>query len=291
MLTYYNAPVWLADASVVDASDNRIVTGDAGETGKYLIAAQKVDVSYSASKEAARIFGQSGSYDQPHNKPLDGVISFEAYYLFDYFTNRDPIEQFTGNNLDGSSEANIRVGNLVFKKCYMNNFRISADPSKGVVKYNASFNFYSGATGRLEETSYSNVDGALNYSAQVVSPDIAAAHTMTINGNDLGQSISVEYGVNCPRIPSYRLGDEIPTSVKLLRCEKTATIRGSLTDFINYSGRSAYMNVSGRSLGRPSTPLSVKPFFNITGEITAQNFSAPTNGIINGSVTIREVLV
>lgn len=291
MLTYYNAPVWLADSSVVDAEDNRIVTGDAGETGKYLIATTRVDVSYATNKEAARIFGQSGSYDQPHSGPVNGTISLEAYYLFDYFTNRDPIEKFTGDNLGGSAEANIRVGNLVFKKCYMSNFRINANPANGTVKYNASFDFYSGAVGQLEDISYVDNTGALNYSAQVISPDIAAAHTLVIDGNDLGQTTSLEYGVNCPRTASYRLGDEIPTSVKLERCEKTATMRGSLTDFINYSGRSAYINVSGRSLGRPFAQPSVKPFFNITGDITAQNFSSQENGIINGSMTIREVLV
>jgi hypothetical protein len=144
-------------------------------------------------------------------------------------------------------------------------------------------------------------ESAITLAKDSSTPYYESLHALTtkMDGSSINipnAKISIEVNVDCQRTPIYTLGNQIPDTVVLTAAERTTTIQGE--------NIGAVVDVTGANAGATNIyflPLSkngIEPTavnnalsFDIDGRIVSQQLQIGQNSMLNGRVTIKEIIL
>ena len=295
-IQYTNVPVFANFSNINTAPTTGAVTRD-------LLAANSVSINFDSQLEPRKYLGRNPiSNDYAPTGPLQAKLSISWFPLIGENAASRPMSQtgvlaLTGDFLTGHQ---IRVGNFLFKDCYLNSYSIQITPYQPV-SFTADFNSFD--VNSIEGTGFTGMAGApslLKTAGTGAYFDAMHALAVGIDGTlePLPQSKkSVQISTSCSRSAVYTIGNKIPERVFLNSVERTVTIEGenvgSIIDF-NGSGDGTSVNfkfspfryvVTGNNFDPTG---SHKLLIAVSGKISAQSLSVQPGNTLNGSVTIRE---
>lgn len=274
-------------------------TGNGGD----LMAANDVSISFDAQLEPRKYLGKNPiSNDYAPTGPLQAKLSFSWFPLIGSNANSSSISQtgvlaLTGDFATGHQ---IRVGNFLFKECYLNSYTVQITPYQPIV-FSADFNSYD--VSGIEGTAFTGLRGApalLQAAGTGAYFDALHALAFGVTGTlePLPQSKkSIQISASCARSAIYTLGSEYPEEVLLNSVERTVTIEGeNVGSIIDFNGSGDGSSVSFRFspfrnfiTGSNFNPRTNYAFaIDVRGKIVSQSLSVQPGNTLNGSVTIKE---
>jgi hypothetical protein len=297
-ISYKDAPVF---ANFV--SESR----DVGtSTSIHLFAATQATINLNPNLAPNRYLGKTQSRnDFSVNGPLEAKLSItffpliETYGQFDLNIQRENQLAFfatTGNFAVGHA---IQIGSYFFHRSYLQNYSVKINAFQPI-SITANFVAYdmesiiNNEFVAVSNTAYLPIakDGSKPYYKGLH----ALTTTMTTAAGILPDTkTSVQVNVDCQRTPVYNLGSRIPSSVVLTSVERTTTVEGeNIGRAINLSGSSpGSTNIYFQPLDNSQTASEQAHMlkFDINGRIISQDLNIPQNGIINGKVVIKEIIL
>lgn len=295
-IQYTNVPVFANFSNVNTAPTTGVGTSD-------LLAANSVSINFDSQLEPRKYLGRSPiSNDYAPTGPLQAKLSISWFPLigenaFSRQLSQTGVLALTGDFTTGHQ---IRVGNFLFRDCYLNSYSIQITPYQPV-SFTADFNSFDvNSIERLTFTGLANAPRLLTTAGTGAYFDAMHALAVGIDGTlePLPQSKkSVQISTSCSRSAVYTIGNKIPERVILNSVERTVTVEGenvgSIIDF-NGSGDGTSVNfkfspfryvVTGNNFDPTG---SHKLLIAVSGKISAQSLSVQPGNTLNGSVTIRE---
>lgn len=295
-IKYTNVPVFANFSS----PDQAPVTGGSNTD---LMAANDVNISFETALEPQKYLGQNAiSNNYAPTGPLQARISFSWFPLVGSNANSRPISQTGVLGLTGDFPTGhqIRVGNFLFRDCYLNSYTVQITPYQPIV-FSADFNSYD--VSGIQGTEFTGLRGApalLQAAGTGAYFDALHALAMGITGSlePLPKSKkSVQINASCSRTPVYTLGSEFPEQVILNSVERTVAIEGeNVGNIIDFNGSGDGSLVSFRFspfrnfiTGTNFNPRIDYSFsIDVSGKITSQSLSLQPGNTLNGSVSIKE---
>jgi hypothetical protein len=295
-IKYTNVPVFANFSSPNQAP----LTGSAGSD---LMAANEASVNFEASLEPRKYLGKNPiSNDFAPTAALTAKVSFSWFPLVGENANSRGISQTGVLGLTGDFESGhqIRIGNFLFKDCYLNSYSIQITPYQPIV-FNADFNSYD--VSQIEGSQFTGMADAPNLlktagTGAYFDSLHALAAGITGNLQPLPQSKkSVQISASCGREPIYTIGFKTPERVFLKSVERTVTIEGeNVGEIIDFNGSGDGSSVSFRFspfryvvTGESFNPRENYLFsLDVSGKVTSQSLTQQQGNSLNGSVTIRE---
>jgi len=297
-IQYTNVPVF-ANFSNINTAPT------IGIGGSDLLAANSVSINFDSQLEPRKYLGKSPiSNDYAPTGPLQAKINISWFPLIGENAASRQLSQtgvlaLTGDFTTGHQ---IRVGNFLFKDCYLNSYSIQITPYQPV-SFTADFNSFDVNT--IERTTFTGLAGAprlLTTAGTGAYFDAMHALAVGVTGNlePLPQSKkSIQISTSCSRSAVYTIGSKLPERVILNSVERTVTVEGenvgSIIDF-NGSGDGKSLSfrfspfryaVTGTDFN-PNSNNSRQLLITVSGKITSQSLSVQPGNTLNGSVTIRE---
>ena len=295
-IQYTNVPVFANFSNINTAPTTGVGTSD-------LLAANSVSINFDSQLEPRKYLGRSPiSNDYAPTGPLQAKLSISWFPLigenaFSRQLSQTGVLALTGDFTTGHQ---IRVGNFLFRDCYLNSYSIQITPYQPV-SFTADFNSFDvNSVERLTFTGLANAPRLLTTAGTGAYFDAMHALAVGIDGTlePLPQSKkSVQISTSCSRSAVYTIGNKIPERVILNSVERTVTVEGenvgSIIDF-NGSGDGTSVNfkfspfryvVTGNNFDPTG---SHKLLIAVSGKISAQSLSVQPGNTLNGSVTIRE---
>ena len=295
-IQYTNVPVFANFSDLNTAPTTGIGTSD-------LLAANSVSINFDSQLEPRKYLGLNPiSNDYAPTGPLQAKISLSWFPLIGENAASRLISQtgvlaLTGDFVSGHQ---IRVGNFLFKDCYLNSYSIQITPYQPV-SFTADFNSFN--VNDIEGTSFTGMAGApslLSGAGTGAYFDAMHALAVGVTGNlePLPQSKkSIQISTSCSRSAVYTIGSKIPERVFLNSVERTVTVEGeNVGSIIDFNGSG-----DGKSVDFKFSPFryvvtgnnfdpkaSYKLLLTVSGKISAQSLSVQPGNTLNGSVTIRE---
>jgi len=276
----------------------------APETGlslSHLIAASSCDLTFDASLDPAKYIGKSAISDDFHvNAAKATKLAFSYIPLVGLNTLSGISAASTGIfNLTGDSASgvSIRLGNFLFRQCYLDSLTISINPNQPI-RANANFSCYNESG--IEGLSYSGLGGSHNFTTDTSSGTaFSALHALASSVS--GQSISlpeskteISIQTTCSRTPVYEVGSTYPRTVLLNSVTRQTSVNGeNVGEVISFSGNSAVLNLKLAEFGKLMDPTfnaatDYRVRFDVTGRVVSQNISAQVGRTVEGSVNISE---
>jgi len=295
-ISYKDVPVF---ANFVN-EDRGVLTA----TSQHLFAVSTATINLNPNLSPNRYLGKVQSRnDFSVNGPLEAKLSItffpliETYGQNDLNIQRDNQLAFfatTGQFTNGHS---IQIGNYFFYRSYLQNYSMKINAFQPI-SITANFTAY-------------DIDNVVNYpfvaaaSATQIAKDATKPYYKGLHGltttmpslqsNLPATKTSIQVNVDCQRTPIYNLGSKIPSSVVLTSVERTTTVEGeNIGNAINLSGSSpGATNIYFQPLDNTDTPREEAYMlkFDINGRIISQDLSIPQNGIVNGKVVIKEIIL
>ena len=233
--------------------------------------AKNATLSASSSSEDQRVYGGGLRYYSA-TSPLSASVNFN-YYI----TGK---EDHIGN-LTGFLPCSGRFCGIEFSGAYLTNYSIKLDAYKPV-EYNASFSIYSGYRGETETGSFGGSSTGL--------ANAAYTELINFNKNNIGIEFpqTINYEVECERIPNYVIGNEFAQDVVHGKIKRTMSVIGeNIGSVINFSGKDfGEINVSPRNIDYAARGQKL----NCRGIITSQNLSMTTEGLLQGQIEVMQSL-
>ena len=297
-IQYTNVPVFANFSNINTAPTTGVGTSD-------LLAANSVSINFDSQLEPRKYLGRSPiSNDYAPTGPLQAKLSISWFPLigenaFSRQLSQTGVLALTGDFTTGHQ---IRVGNFLFRDCYLNSYSIQITPYQPV-SFTADFNSFDvNSVERLTFTGLANAPRLLTTAGTGAYFDAMHALAVGIDGTlePLPQSKkSVQISTSCSRSAVYTIGNKIPERVILNSVERTVTVEGenvgSIIDF-NGSGDGKKIDfkfspfryvVTGDSFD-PKADHNRQLVITVSGKISAQSLSVQPGNTLNGSVTIRE---
>lgn len=182
--------------------------------------------------------------------------------------------------LTGDVSCTGEFGGIKFSGAYLSSYSVSIQPYVPV-QFASSFLIYSGYNSSIESKSFSSEETDFANGAKT--------QTSNITQSNIGMDnpVSINYSVNCERIPSYVIGSEYPKDVRFGKITRQLSLEGEgIGEFINYSGKEvAEISISPKNIDGVSRGQSI----NCSGIINSQNLSVSAGGVLNGAISIMEV--
>ena len=297
-IQYTNVPVFANFSNINTAPTTGAVTRD-------LLAANSVSINFDTQLEPRKYLGRNPiRNDYAPTGPLQAKLSISWFPLIGENAGSRPMSQtgvlgLTGDFLTGHQ---IRVGNFLFKDCYLNSYSIQITPYQPV-SFTADFNSFD--VNNIEGTEFTGMARAPSLlSGAGTGTYFEAMHALAVgvtgNLEPLPQSKkSIQISTSCSRSAVYTIGSKIPERVFLNSVERTVTVEGenvgSIIDF-NGSGDGKKIDfkfspfryvVTGDSFD-PKADHNRQLVITVSGKISAQSLSVQPGNTLNGSVTIRE---
>ena len=231
--------------------------------------ATRADLAAGASISADRLMGNELDYYAPGG-PLVSKVSL------DYFV--------TGQNervlsLTGKSPCSGSFGGINFSGAYLVDYEVKIAPYAPII-VTSSFVVYSGYDQTLEESSF--------YSNGISVANGAVVDLDNFNSSNLGfdNPISINYSINCERIPNYVIGREFPQDVCLGSVNKSMQVVGEgIGGLISYSGREiAEISITPNTINNISRGQTLS----CSGVIRSQNLAVSKGGLVHGTIQIQE---
>ncbi len=297
-IQYTNVPVFanFSNLGVAPTTGGVDVTSD-------LLAANSVSVSFETQLEPRKYLGRNPiSNDYAPSGPSQAKVNISWFPLIGENAASRQLSQTGVLALTGdfTSGHQIRVGNFLFKDCYLNSYSIQITPYQPV-SFTADFNSFD--VNSIEGTTFTgmaNAPSLLSGAGTGAYFDAMHALAVGIDGSlqPLPQSKkSVQISTSCSRSAVYTVGSKLPERVILNSVERTVTIEGeNVGNIINFNGSgdgtsvnfkfSPFRNVITGVNFNPTGSYSL--LIGVSGKITSQSLSVQPGNTLNGSVTIRE---
>lgn len=295
-IKYTNVPVFANFSSPNQAP----LTGGAGND---LMAANEANINFEASLEPRKYLGKTPiTNDFAPTAALTAKVSLSWFPLVGENANVRGVSQTGVLALTGDFESGhqIRIGNFLFKDCYLNSYSIQITPYQPIV-FSADFNSYN--VSEIEGSQFTGMADAPNLlKAAGTGAYFDSLHALAvgITGDlqPLPQSKkSVQISTSCSREPIYTVGFKTPERVFLKSVERTVTIDGeNVGEIIDFNGSGDGSSVSFRFspfryvvTGESFNPRESYLFsIDVSGKVTSQSLTQQQGNSLNGSVTIRE---
>lgn len=233
------------------------------------VFAVEASISNVSNIATSRIYG-GGFREYSASNQIDATMNIQYYTT----GKNDFIAELTGNNSCSGS-----FGGIEFSGAYLNNYQINMEPYKPVT-HTASFTMYSGFNGLVKTGSFEEDPGDLANSAYT--------ELINFNKNSIGIDFpkSINYSINCTRVPSYIIGSEFPRYVTLTSISKKMRIEGeNIGDLIKFTGKkSAYLSISPRNIDYEARGKELS----CLGMIKNQNLGMAKNSVLNGDIEVEE---
>lgn len=297
-ISYKDVPVF---ANFVSESRNVSSSNSA-----HLFAASQATLNLNPNLAPNRYLGKTQSRnDFSVTGPLEAKISITFFPLIETYGQSDLSIQrenqlgffaTTGNFLLGHA---IQIGNYYFYRSYLQNYSVKINAFQPV-SVTANFIAYDidavvGSAFQGLSTQYYDP-----IAKDPTKPNFKGLHGLTTTMPSLQSNLpatktSIQVNVDCQRTPVYNLGSKTPSSVVLTSVERTTTVEGeNIGDAINLSGSSpGSTNIYFQPLDNTDTPSEQAHMlkFDINGRIISQDLNIPQNGIVNGRVVIKEIIL
>ena len=207
-----------------------------------------------------------------------GVGPERSEFFIQYFVTgeSDPIA-----NLTGKQSCSGSFGGIEFSGAYLTNYHVSIQPY-APIEMSARFMVVSGFRDNLQESSFSEDDYTIANGADV---DLT---NMTYLNIGMDNPVDITYEVACERIPNYVIGSPYPHSVHLGAVEKYLDVNGEdIGDVINYEKKDiAEIRISGSDYKGRSRGQTLS----CSGSIESQRLDVSVGGVVNGQVSVKEVV-
>lgn len=271
-----------------------------------LFAATQATINLNPNLSPNRYLGKVQSRnDFSVNGPLEAKLSITFFPLIetwnqsDLYIQRDNQLAFFATTGDFAVGHAIQIGNYFFHRSYLQNYSLKINAFQPV---SITANFIAYDMDNIVNVEFAAVpsnayvpiarDGSKPYYKGLH----ALTTTMATTAGVLPDTkTSVQVNVDCQRTPVYNLGSRTPSSVVLTSVERTTTIEGeNIGRAINLSGASpGSTNIYFQPLDNPQTASEQAYMlkFDINGRIISQDLNIPQNGIVNGRVVIKEIIL
>ena len=272
----------------------------------HLFAASTATINLNPNLAPNRYLGKVQSRnDFSVNGPLEAKLSITFFPLIETWGQNDLNIQrdnqlaffaTTGQFTNGHS---IQIGNYFFYRSYLQNYSMKINAFQPV-SITANFTAYD--MNSVVNSAFASVSSS---SYLPIAKDNTKAYYKGLHGltttmpslhsNLLVTKTSIQVNVDCQRTPIYNLGSRTPSSVILTAVERTTTIEGeNIGNAIDLSGSSpGATNIYFQPLDNTDPPREQAYMlkFDINGRIISQDLSIPQNGIVNGKVVIKEIIL
>ena len=297
-IQYTNVPVFANFQDIGTAP-----SGGGVDVVSDLLAANSVSINFDTQLEPRKYLGKNPiSNDYAPTGPLQAKVSLSWFPLIGENAASRLISQTGVLALTGdfTSGHQIRVGNFLFKDCYLNSYSIQITPYQPV-SFTADFNSFN--VNDIEGTGFTGMAGAPSLlSGAGTGAYFDAMHALAVGIDGTLQPLpqskkSIQISTTCSRSAVYTIGNKIPERVILNSVERTVTVEGeNVGDIINFNGSG-----DGTSINFKFSPFryvvtgnnfdpkaDYKLMIAVSGKITSQSLSVQPGNTLNGSVTIRE---
>jgi len=296
-IQYTNVPVFTNFTNINTAP----ATGLGGLSD--LLAANSVSINFDSQLEPRKYLGRNPiSNDYAPTAPLQAKISLSWFPLIGENAFSRQLSQTGVLNLTGdfTTGHQIRVGNFLFRECYLNSYSIQITPYQPV-SFTADFNSFDvNSVERTAFTGLANAPSLLKVAGTGAYFDAMHALAVGVTGDlePLPQSKkSIQISASCSRSAVYTIGNKLPERVILNSVERTVTVEGeNVGSIIDFNGSG-----DGKSIDFKFSPFryvvtgnnfdpkaSHQLLISVSGKITSQSLSVQPGNTLNGSVTIRE---
>lgn len=243
--------------------------------------------------------------DFSHNGPLEGKFNFTFYPLvetinnYNLYINKNNQLAFFDLTGDFATGHNIKLSNLLLKKCFLESYSLKIEPFKPI-SISSNFIVYDMSSSIGDQI----VENKIQFSgSKSKNPSYEALHGTTsklIDNNKYGEvKSSINIDVRSTRVPVYTLGSKYPEELILKSVERTISITSNNIKEI--------VDITGRHVG--NTPLYLMPYallfnpqvtpndqysvlkFDISGRITSQQISVDQNDNMKGTIVIKEIIL
>ena len=272
------------------------------ETGvslSHLIAASSCDLTFDAALDPAKYIGKSAVSDDFHvNAAKATKLAFSYTPLVGPALKDGVSAASTGIfNLTGDSSCSIRLGNFLFRQCYLDSLTLSINPNQPI-RVNANFSCYNESG--VEGLSYLGLIHTGGFTSDTSSGTaFSALHALASSVS--GQSVSlpeskteISIQTTCSRTPVYEVGSTYPRTVLLNSVTRQTSVNGeNIGTVIRASGNGAVLNLKLAEFGKLMDPtfnaaIDYRVRFDITGKVTSQNLSAQVGRTLEGGISIVE---
>lgn len=275
------------------------------KTAAKTFAASEASLALDPNLSANRYLGKTQiKNDFSTVGPLEGKFSFTFYPLIEKDTsvlniqaqNQIDFFKLTGNFTQGHQ---IYLSNFLLKKCYLQGYSVKINPYQPV-SVTANFIAYE-VSGLKGESLQAFNESAIRIAKDASTPYYESLHALTtkMDGSSINipnAKISIEVNVDCQRTPIYTLGNQIPDTVVLTAAERTTTIQGeNIGAVVDITGANAgstniyFLPLSKN--GTEPTAANNALSFDIDGRIISQQLQIGQNSMLNGRVTIKEIIL
>lgn len=293
----------MAQANFISYKDSPLfVSPNTGvpETGvslSHLIAASSCDLTFDASLDPAKYIGKSAVSSDFHvNAAKATKLAFSYIPLVGDNVFETVSAASTGIfNLTGESSCSIRLGNFLFRDCYLDSLTLSINPNQPI-KANANFSCYNESG--VEGLSFTGLGGSFGFTVDSSSgTSFSALHALASSVS--GQSVSlpeskteISIQTTCSRTPVYEVGSTYPRTVLLNGVTRQTSVNGeNAGQIVSISGNLAVLNLKLAEFGKLMDPNfdaaeHYRVRFDITGRVSSQNLSAQVGRTVESSVQI-----
>lgn len=263
-----------------------------------LVSAQSVSVNFDRSVEPKKIWGDSGSYEYLHSGPSRGTIQINSFYGYPYSVNSDAhigtLE--TGGVL-------VKVGSLDFSGV-ITSYSLSINPWEMPTE-TWNIQFFSGG-GAMEAGPLLTGASTNGANALQVIPTYAGGQRVNKSGNLPNIIGDVKFTDTRNIIERYPLGAVYPQWSTSSRTKRADITSDNITGLVTWSGEEAQLEI-GREIffqqggttgqryddaGGPQGGFGANnPLFSVSGYIKDQDLSVSEQGLLEGNMTIEEVII
>lgn len=297
-LTYKDVPVFANFEN-----ENR----DVGtSTSPSIFAATEASISLNANLTPNRYLGKTQTRnDFSTNGPLEARISMTFFPIIETWETSDlnisRANQLAFFNTTGQFTLghSIQIGSYFFYRVYLQNYSMKINAFQPV---SVTANFIAYDLDNVVGNAFNKFSGPyLPISKTPNIPYYKALHAITtvMEGSEAylpSAKTSIQVNVDCQRTPIYNIGNKIPSTVVLNTVERTTTVEGEgIGNAVNLNGTNAG---STNIYFLPFSHLSTTPSefawmlkFDINGRIVSQDISTSQNGLVNGRVVIKEIIL
>lgn len=287
-MRYSNMPVYVGQLSGESVSGSQ-------ETGRMLFV-DSLDVTYDTQLKTQKKLGKCsiGNRNFVSEQNLDCRIKFDFYFNSN-IPSGGGVYDFLNFIPNEKNYFPIRIGNVNFKKCFLDDYTITIKPFQPV-KGSANFSSYGPPTSGTISGDYTLPDAS--YNDIMNSNQLVYGHTCELSGvwGDVVPSnviSSIEYKKRVTKDPSFELGEEEPSDFRVEEIEEEVTVESTgLARFIPKEGVQTtgalavfLKNVSGQAvpnyeINLPAGSTLYTENFNIKGGDTLLTKASVKNLIV-----------
>lgn len=184
------------------------------------------------------------------------------------------------SSLTGDHSCSGSFGGIKFSGAYLNKYSVDVEPYVPVV-FSANFSIFSGYDeSSITPDSFSG--NALEF-ANGAYTDINNIDSINVG---IDYPVSINYSVDCERIPSYEIGNEFACDVRYGMVTKNLSIDGeNIGSFIDFSGKNiAKVSLTPKSMNNSRRGEVIE----CEGVVYSQNLSVSKGDVLDGSISITE---